>query len=275
MRTLLLTCLLLSACGQAPRETASVATSTRAVTAAPTAQLYFGPGWLQTQRGALVRGGHVEVRYERSRLSACAGPTVFSYARFLPGGQLFSSDEALDFQVPDDADRVELWFHAVAPGCEEWDSDYGRNWPFPVIATAPPDIGWAGDWGSSTNRACEHTPGVPDPIRIDEYMRERSCIFIDADVWVPGVTDVAAPHPEWIQAQVEWRKDASAPIDSWLAYQGIFGHNARFRFSVPYELRSMTDWSTATYEFRVSTDGNTWTSVSTGAGTTRTIERAF
>ena len=28
----------------------------------------------------------------------------------------------------------------------------------------------------------------------------------------PGVTDVAAPHPEWIQAQVQWAKDANAPV---------------------------------------------------------------
>ena len=113
---------------------------------------------------------------------------------------MFSSDEALGFDVPADADSVELWFHAVAPGCDPWDSNYGSNWRFPVMA-ARRAVGWAGDWGSSTDRACPHGAGVPQPITIDEYMRERACIFVDADVWVPGATDAGTPHPEWIQAR--------------------------------------------------------------------------
>lgn len=94
-------------------------------------------------------------------------------------------------------------------------------------------------------------------------MRERAYIFVDADVWVPGVTDVVTPHPEWIHAQVQWSKDARAATEAWLQYQRIFGNNARVRFIISYALRSMTDWTT---EFRISTDGNTWTSVPTGTG---------
>jgi hypothetical protein len=208
-------------------------------------------------------------------MTDCPGATVFSYALFQPGGQLFSSDEAFGFDVPEDADSVGLWFHAVAPGCEQWDSNYGLNWTFPVVASPPAGIGWVGDWGSSTNRACEHVAGVPQPIVIDEYMRERSCIFIDADVWVSGVTDVATVHPEWILAQVEWVKDATAPVDAWLDYQGIVGHNARFRWQVPYEIRNLADWSTVSYSFRFSTDGNHFTQVAQPSGADFTITRAF
>src|SRR5262249_26814791 len=104
---------------------------------------------------------------------------------------------------------------------------------------------------------------------------ERACIFVDLDVWVPGVTDVASPHPEWIQAQVEWTKDAKAPITEWLAYQGPIDHNTRFRWSVPYELRNLSDWSTAHYAFKLSTDGNTWTRVAQPSGDDWTLTRAF
>ncbi len=231
---------------------------------------------MQVQRGAIVPGGHVDVSYDQSRVTqSCPNSTVFGFARFDPGGQLFSSDEALGFDVPDGATTVELWFRAVAPGCEAWDSNYSQNWKFPVAASPPAQPGWAGDWGSSTNRACEHAAGVPQPITIDEYMRERSCIFVDADVWVPGVTDVSAPHPEYVLAQVEWSKDASAPNDSWLDYQGIIGHNARFRWTVPYELRNQADWSTASYSFRFSTDGNQWLRVAQPSGDDWTLLRAF
>jgi hypothetical protein len=261
---------LLAAASHAP-----LAAAPHTSTAPPHALLEFQPGWVQVQRGALSPGTHVDVSHDASRLAACPAPTIFSYARFLPGGETLSSDEHLSFDVPAGATRVELWFHAIAPGCDEWDSDYGRNWPFPVVAAAPAAVGWAGDWGSSTSRACTHAPGVPQPIVIDEYMRERSCIFVDADVWVPGVTDAAATHPEWIQARVVWGKDAQATTSEWLAFQGIVGHNARYRWSIPYELRSMVDWTTAHYSFQFSTDGNDWTRSAQPSGDDWTIERAF
>src|SRR5262249_42543857 len=143
---------------------AGVATVPLAVSAMglPAALLEFQVGWTQVQRGALVRGGHVDVSYNQARLSACAAPTVTGTALFRPGGQVYSSDEALGFDVPTDATSVELWFHAVSPGCEQWDSNYGSNWVFPVVATPPPAVGWAGDWGSSTDRACSHAAGVPE-----------------------------------------------------------------------------------------------------------------
>jgi hypothetical protein len=262
---------LVAACTPAP-----VDDSAAAVAAQPVhSQLYFQVGWTQLQRGALVRGGHVDVTYDRARMGACSSATVFAFARFSPGGQQFSSDEAFGFDVPGDATSVDLWFHAVSPDCNQWDSNYGNNWRFPVVATAPAAVGWAGDWGSSTNRACTHAAGVPQPITIDEYMRERSCIFIDADVWVPGTTDVSTPHPEWIQAQVDWAKDGNAATETWLDFQGMVGHNARFRWSVPYEVRNIADWSTVSYSFRFSTDGNRWTRIAQPSGDDWTIVRAF
>lgn len=129
--------LLLAACAPAPDPTTELAAPLVHKLTPPQAVLDFQAGWVQVQRGAVVRGGHVDVIYDRSRLSACTAPTVIAAARFQPGGQLFSSDEAFGFAVPLDAARVELWFHALAPGCEQWDSNYGRNWRFLVVAAAP------------------------------------------------------------------------------------------------------------------------------------------
>ena len=264
---------LAAGCSAAPPAGESAAAIAPAT--APAAQLDFQVGWIQVQRGAIVRGGHVDVTHNAARLASCPASTIFSYARFSPGGQLFSSDEAFGFDVPADATGVQLWFHAVAPNCDAWDSNYGQNWSFPVVASSPSAVGWAGDWGSSTNRDCQHVAGVPQPIVIDEFLREQACIFVDADVWVPGVTDVAATHPEWIFAEVEWAKDAAAPTDEWLAYQGIVGHNARFRWSVPYDIRDLADWSTVAYSFRFSTDGNHWTRIAQPSGDDWTITRDF
>jgi hypothetical protein len=138
MRTISVACLLLAACTPELEPTREVNAPTIAITATrPRAMLDFQPGWMQVQYGAIVRGGQVDVTYARSRLSACLDPTIISFARFTPGGQLFSSDEAFGFDVPADAASVELWFHALAPGCEQWDSNYGRNWKFPVLASPP------------------------------------------------------------------------------------------------------------------------------------------
>ena len=251
-------------------------TTTASVTAGiPSAQLDFEAGWVQQQRGAIVRGGHVDVVHDASRLASCPGSTVFSFARFLPGGQLSSSDEAFGFDVPTDATSVELWFHAVAPGCEAWDSNYGANWSFPVVASSPPAVGWVGDWGSLTTSACTRTTGVPEPLVIDSTLRKSACLDVEADVWVPGVTDVPSPHPEWIQAAVSYAKDGGAAVQQNLAYEGIVGHNARFRWSIPAAIRDQADWNTVTYSFGFMSDGVHTTNAAQASGADRTLQRAF
>jgi hypothetical protein len=114
---------------------------------------------------------------------------------------------------------------------------------------------------------------VPEPAVIDEYVRERACSFVDAEVWVAGATD--ADHPEWVQAQVEWRKDAQPATTAWLDFVERVGNNARFRWSLPQELRNQSDWSIAGYRFRFSTDGNSWSYFGQDSGAPRTLQRAF
>ena len=241
------------------------------------AELDFEAGWIQEQHGAVVQGGHVTVTYATSRMgfsapaARCCRTRAFSREERKRRATSRSRSTFLA-----GAAQVELWFHAVSPGCDQWDSNYGQNWAFPVLAVAPAAIGWAGNWASSTDRSCQPVAGVPEPITIDEFMREQACIFVDAEVWVPGVTDVATTHPEYLQAKVDWAKDeASAPTTAWLAYEGISGHNAVFRWSIPYEVRDEADWTAVSYSFRFSTDGQNWTTIAQPSGADRTISRAF
>jgi hypothetical protein len=260
--------------------------------ARPIATLTFAGGFTQTQHGAIVAGDQLSVDYDLGRLTTCRDThngdrfwTLDAYAQFQPGGQIVSGTVVASngptiyptpfvTDVPAGATSVALWFeNASPPSCQGWDSNYGHNYVFPVVATATAPIGWLSAVGGSTDRACQHADTLADPIVIDEYARERACLFADVDVWIGGVTDGSAPHPEYVLAQVEWQKDAAAPTDTWLDDVGRTGNNERFRWQLPYELRNQADWSTATYALRLSTDGRTWTWAE--GGKKRTITRAF
>ncbi len=258
----------------------------------PLATLSVLGGWVEQQHGAIVAGDQLEIDYDLGRLTTCRDThngyrfwSLDAYAQFQPGGQtvygsVVGSNGPTIYPMPFVTDvpagttSVAIWFRNYSPpSCEGWDSNLGANYVFPVVATATPPIGWLSGVGGSTDRACQHADTLADPIVIDEYARERACLFADVDVWIGGVTDGAAPHPEWVLAQVEWAKDAAAPTDTWLDDVGRVGNNERFRWQLPYELRNMADWTTATYALRFSVDGRTWTWAE--GGKKRTIQRAF
>ncbi len=258
----------------------------------PIATLSFNGGWTEAQHGAIVGGDQLEVDYDLGRLATCRDThngfrfwNLDAYAQFQPSGQIVSgtvvgSNGTSIFPVPFVTDvpagttSVALWFHNWSPtGCDAWDSNYGANYVFAAAATDTPPLGWLSAVGGSTDRACQHGDTLPDPLVIDEYARERACLFADVDVWIGGVTDGSPAHPEYVLAEVEWAKDAAAPSDSWLDDVGRVGNNERFRWQLPYELRNQADWTTASYALRFSVDGRTWTYAE--GGKKRTIQRAF
>ena len=258
----------------------------------PLATLQFRLDRTEVQHGAIVAGGQLAVDYDLGRLTACRDThngyrfwTLDAYAQFQPGGQIVSGSvvasngaqvlpQLFTTDVPAGATSVQLWFrNASPPACEGWDSNYGANYAFPVVAKATAGFGWLSAVGGSTDRACSHGDALVDPIVIDEYARERACLFADGDVWIGGVTDGNAPHPEWIDAQVEWSKDGKPVVDSWLDDVGRVGNNERFRWQLPYELRNQADWTSASFALRFSTDGRRWSYLEGGAK--RTIKRTF
>ncbi|MFP2960371.1 DUF6209 family protein [Myxococcus sp. 1LA] len=295
---------LLAACGGAPQheETpADPATQTQqAPLTTPTATVRFLNGWSHSQHGAIVRGGQLVVDYDLYRMTDCHHSTyagtqawdTLAYVRFLPSGQLFSGsvkqatgstsfvNKPFEVTVPSDATSVETWFFTSGRTCTaRYDSNYGLNYVFPVEAQSPSAVAWAGDWGGSFARDCEHRPGLPDPIVIDSYVMERACKFVEADVYVPGVTDAATARPELIQAQVEFSVDGAATQYRWLTYQWRVGNNYRYRWELASEPLAYTPWNAYAFGFRYSTDGQSWYRIASGAGptggTARTVQRNF
>jgi hypothetical protein len=305
LNSLILLLPMLAACGPAeqttPEQPAPTATSEASlVTSRPT--LRFLSNWAEEQSGAIVRGGQLVVEYELNRLTNCQGSTTYgqpdwgttAYVRFQPGGQTFSgpvvqhenlwqspTSKAIPFEVtvPTNATSAELWFVQQGNGCGPvYDSDYGANYRFAVEAQAPAGVVWAGDWGGSFSRECVHQNGLPNPIVIDSYVRERACKFVDADVYVPGLTDGATERPQYVYAQAEYSVDGGPMQYAWLSYQGRVGNNYRYRWQLPYEV-TFSNWNAYAFAFRYSTDGVNWFRIGLAngptGGTARTIQRAF
>jgi hypothetical protein len=295
---------LLAACGgQPPQENTPADPAAETQTAAlttPTATVRFLTGWTQEQRGAIVRGGQLVVDYDLYRMTDCHNSTyagqqawdTLAYVRFLPGGQLFSGSvkqatgsttfvsKPFEVTVPSDATSVQTWFFTSGRMCQSrYDSNYGQNYTFPVEAQSPAAVAWAGDWGGSFARDCVHRDGLADPIVIDSYVMQRACRWVDADVYVPGVTDAATARPELVQAQVEFSVDGGPLQTKWLSYQGRVGNNQRWRWDLASEPLAYTTWAQYAFAFRYSTDGVSWYRIALGAGpaggATRTVQRAF
>jgi Family of unknown function (DUF6209) len=250
----------------------------------PRAVLTFDAAFTQRQRGTIVPGGTVTVNYDLSRLPRCRysrggaqlwdieatikfqpmGTTVArSVTQVVPGGRV---SVPVDFAVPLGTQYVDLWFHNTEgeQRCDEYDSNFGNNYRFGAgpLPAAPT---WAGNWGSSLARDCLARPGVPEPLVIDSYVRERACSFVEAEVYAPGFTDGADQRLErmWAQAVPTIGGVEKAPID--LESVGRTGNNWRYRFTLPYEYRQV-GFAGASYFLRFSADGRTWFQVGQGAG---------
>jgi hypothetical protein len=145
-------CLLVAAgCGGqlAPSNAETVA----ADTAAPPT-LSFAADWSVAQSAPVVAGGKATIHYDVARLPHCravyhgfpAWAILAWYA--VDGGQAFSApvttfangtvnpvDATID--VPPGRDLA-VWFSASDEyGCHEWDSNYGQNFHFALVADAP------------------------------------------------------------------------------------------------------------------------------------------
>lgn len=270
----------------------------------PSATLSFRYDHREFQHGAIVAGGVLRVEYDQARLRDCRSEymsvplwSLDAGVRFLPGGQTFTGpvveasvaqdgrpanpvlDVPFEVQVPDDATSAELWFHnhAEARGrCDAWDSDFGRNYRYPVVSSSPPAVGWAGDWGTSIGRGfCDPQPAA-DPIVIDSWIMSRAtCVDVLADVWIAGLTDQSELHPELVLAEVVYRVDGGAPEQAWLEFVERVGNNYRFRWAAPRARMLHEDWSSYGYSFRFSTNGVDWLTAGAAGGGDRQLLRDF
>ncbi len=255
--------------------------------AAP-AKLDFAGGNTESQQGALIAGGKGVITYALDRLPTCRGThngypawDITGFVRFSPGGEVVSSSvrgfsgnngvpssstavsAPWTFDVPRGATSAEVWFKnftGAGSMCESWDSKNGANYQFAVASKPYAAVQWVGRPGASTSRACARSEGAPDSITLDSYLQQRACVWIEADVYVPGLTDGVgglASHAVFAEAQATL--DGVVMPAERVSFLGRFGNDFRYRFELPKStLFYGAKWSRYEYAMRFSTDGRTW-----------------
>ncbi|MCB9655677.1 MAG: hypothetical protein H6729_16255 [Deltaproteobacteria bacterium] len=140
-----------------------------------TATITFARDWSEKVGGRLIAGKKFGVDYDEARLPRCRashngnpGWQITAFARYYPSATteerpLFDyemTDTGPDyhtwikgtpeFEVPAGTEKVVLWFYnrsAFDHPCEDWDSDYGRNYTFQVAAeVAQATMDFQSDW---------------------------------------------------------------------------------------------------------------------------------
>jgi hypothetical protein len=252
-------------------------------------RIEFLPGWQTQQRGALVAGQPFTLVYDLRRLEDCRGThdgapawDVTASVRFFPSGQVvegsvrgFDSPDGvpsnanavsrpLDVTIPAGTTALEVWFKnfnftGAGSTCVAWDSNLGQNYRFDVEPKPFAAVQWVGNVGSSFTRACSRVDGAPLNVVFDGYVLGRACTFVEADVYVPGLTDGAVVKPGALYAQAVMTRDGQPMGTSWLSFVARVGNDYRFHYELPRpELYYGPKWSTFTYTLRFSTDGATW-----------------
>jgi hypothetical protein len=258
------------------------------------ATIRFAADWTHSVSGQIKAGEGVTIHYDPARAQISHTHNGFpawgidGYVKFLPSATVvrgpviqFESRQGTPtnnalprpwtVSIPAGTTQLEIWFRnytgADRPD-ERWDSNWGRNYKFDVAAGAsvPRVIRWAGNWGGSFTRECVHQDGLPQPIVVTGYMRERACMFVDAEVYVPGLTD-AREEPQALRAQVQYKKSTSGALKTAaLSYVGRVGNNYRYRWMLPREEMTRVYWNTIYFKFRFSLNGTTWFKIGTAGG---------
>jgi hypothetical protein len=271
--------------GWAVRDDASVCGPVRAP-----ARLDFLASFTHEQTGAIVAGQTTSISYSLERLPTCRGThnghpawDVTAFVRLVPSGDVVSGSvksvqlvggnpssvnvvaTPFTFDVPKGTTGLELWFKnftGAGSTCESYDSNYGANYRFQVEAAPFADVQWVGRPGSSTSRLCSRQEGAPLELVLDSYLQQRACAFVEADVYVPGLTDgVGGLKPFAVLARATLRLDGTALEPMPLRFLGRFGNDYRFQFEIPKSplFYQPTKWSRLDYTLEFSTDGQTWT----------------
>lgn len=250
------------------------------------ASLAFTVGAAPVQRGVLVASGRAVITYALERSPTCRGThnghpawDIEATVRFAPGGEVVSGSVRgfnnpggtpsnasaiavpFSFAIPKGARSAEVWFRnfsGAGSSCVAWDSNFGANYRFEVKAAPYAPVQWVGRPGASTSRSCARSEGVPGVITLDSYLNERACVWVEADVYVPGLTDaVLEPHAVLAETQ-SWLDGVAQPVKS-AVFVGRVGNDYRYRFDLPKsELFYGPKWSRFEYALRFSTDGRTW-----------------
>ena len=85
-------------------------------------------------------------------------------------------------------------------------------------------------------------------------------MFVDADVYVPGLTD-AGGNLNYVFGEASFAFAGEAATVAPLRLIGQTGNNARLRWTIDRSMFMYRAWTTLSYEFRFSTDGVHWLSI--------------
>lgn len=176
------------------------------------AEIHFNSNWSETLTEPIVAGRPLKIFYDPDRLPDCRGwhngkPgwTIILYYTFdlsKEATQLqvvqYVDNQVLPFPVEIDipVDAKNIWFWAKntdVNGCVAWDSDYGKNYMFPIfteIEISQP-IGWAGAFNFVVlTEAGPNLKGDVDPAYFfEQLLGSEIATYVQAQVYVPGITD--------------------------------------------------------------------------------------
>jgi len=170
--------------------------------------------WTETLSAPIVQGRKLRLRYDGARLPNCrgwkygmpawsllvyvsfdlAGPATYYpvFEKSPVTGDMQPVEPVLD--VP--ADATDVWFWATnndAFGCSEWDSDYGKNYQFPVLseATVRQDLPWAGQVSFiKVFDGGYQALGDVDPAFYWSSMGgSEIATYVQVEAYAPGITD--------------------------------------------------------------------------------------
>lgn len=210
------------------------------------ARLVFRADHGEEQIGGIIPGGRVRIEYDTDRLTTCrhsqgGNPLwdITAHVRWEPSFALAHAsvrDGAATFDAPAGAQHASIWFeNTSASGCQAWDSDFGANYHFDVLA--PPS--WV---GNATVRLSRDTSdpcaggALVDGFSFDTWVRQRAAITNAClQVWLPGVTD-RDDAEVWkrLDVRVRYRgHGTNTPWRSaWVPFDRRAGNDARFAFNL-------------------------------------------
>jgi hypothetical protein len=222
----------------------------------------FTAGWKETLSLPIVAGGKLKLRYDWERLPNCRGTKygfpawsiivwysfdLNSGAQYVPAWTKSDNysmipDEPI-IDVPANATRVWLWAqNNNAFGCNQYDSDFGANYEFPVFSgeTLSQPVGWAGDVNFVVSQAgALSLLGALNPVwSVSSLGASGIYTWIQFEVWVPGITDRAYQNAD-VRAEVaRVALDARAVAPSLgpspfpLEFVGVDGNNFVYRWDL-------------------------------------------
>ena len=219
--------------------------------------------WSVTVRGELREGARVRIEYDPERLTGCRGTYygreawAIHVAYRIDGGEVRRQHLAPDapgmtdpYVVLDARGELEMWFENTSRwGCIAYDSDYGRNYRFEVLAPAgEPD--WVGEGASVISRAtcgggpCPETRRpLEDGFVFDTAARQRALIAkLYFQVWEPGVTDFDNPDL-WreLDVRMRYRYRHDGPWqERYVNFDARVGNDARYAVDLRRELDPLT-----------------------------------